>query len=282
MSKKMIFLVCVILLIAFCVFWGIKNKKLVDTPENISDKFVLYDKERNVIDYKKSMREGYVSSTKERIFNNLDQDIKQIQDGLLPVKYGKVLITGGHEYKEAAAIFDFKEDSKIILDDYIVLPSSGLGLVIIYSSLVDIDNDEDLDIFVVEDSADRRRMGTASILLNDKGKYKLATPLTPFNIDRDKVLSGEIYAENATLLTTYPASHSFKLYDLDNDKILELVTLDLFSPPQGEGYEIEGKMTKRVYKLIDGVYTLKSENLIDTKSQEYLEIRSWTNIPENN
>jgi hypothetical protein len=66
---------------------------------------------------------------------------------------------------------------------------------------------------------------------------------------------------------------------VDNDKILELITLDRLSPPQGEGPEIPGKVTKRVYKLINGVNTLKSENLIDTKSQEYLEINNWSIVP---
>ncbi|MEK7539080.1 MAG: hypothetical protein AAB595_00340 [Patescibacteria group bacterium] len=278
-KKTIIFLVCAILFIVFCVFLGIKNKKSVDTTENITEKFVLYDKEGNVIDYKKRMREGYMSSTKEAVFSNLEENIKNIQDGLTPLMYGKVLVHGSYDEK-AVAVFDFKKEGGIVMDDYIESPIfSEYGLVIIDSYLIDIDNNGELDIFVIADSADRRRMGTASILLNNKEKYKLATPLTPSNINRDKVLSGDLYAENATLLTTYPASHSFKLYDLDNDKILELVTLDLLSPPQSEGYEIEGKVTKRVYELINGVYTLKSENLIDTKSQEYLEINKWPVVP---
>ncbi len=252
-----------------------KTNEVPSTIQKTDLDFVLYNTEGEQIDFKNRIRQGFISSTKERIFLNLENRLEQIRLSYEIYEVGKILIAGGHEFNRAIAIFNFQEKENIILEKYI--ESRLLNLIIIESHLIDVDNDTDLDIFAIGDSADNRLMRTAWVLINDNNEYLFATLLSTEGVDRNKAITGEYPAENLIDVQSYHGARAIFLRDLDNDKILELITLDNLTPA---GEEDNTKRTKRVYTLKDNVYVLQAQSQINIDSQEYKDIISWQTIPD--
>ena len=105
----------------------------------------------------------------------------------------------------------------------------------------------------------------------------MVTPHSPKGVDKEKALSGEIFAQNDTKIRAHVGADGIWLRDLDGDETLELVTLDngTFSDEDIDIVSIK----KKIFKLNEDGYMLEKEEMIKANGDENKKIRNWPIVP---